>query len=257
ARRRPAAAGFSAPAASWIFEGPQPITGEIANFAGFQLGAGTLSSATGRIAAIASAPGYIFVGAASGGLWMSTNDGASFTSIGDNLPTTSIGAIALDRVNISGNSPAGAPTIYVGTGEGNGSFDSYYGAGLFKSTNLGVSRTALPASNSPFVEASFTRLAIDSSKNPPVLLAAVTVGLSAGRSDPAVIESQGFSNGIWRSSDGGLSWTQKGNQTFASNGIPSFNGCQFLNIPGIPCPGDDVAIDPLNPNLAYAAIDTE
>ena len=51
-------------------------------------------------------------------------------------PTQAIGAVALDTTT----TPS---TIYVGTGEGNGSIDSLYGAGIFKSANLGQTWTSL------------------------------------------------------------------------------------------------------------------
>ena len=97
-------------------------------------------------------------GAASGGLWVSTNSGASFTSVFDSQPTQAIGAIALDTTT----SPS---TIYVGTGEGNGSIDSLYGSGLFKSTNLGQTWTPVGPTGT-FDHASFTSLAIDTSTTP-------------------------------------------------------------------------------------------
>ena len=87
--------------------------------------------ATGRVTAITTgtppqggtAP--ICVGTANGGVWMSTDDGATFASITDSLPTQSMGSM-LDC----------GPGMLVGTGEGNSSADSYYGQGLFTSNDL-------------------------------------------------------------------------------------------------------------------------
>ena len=102
---------------------------EKANFTGSAVGAAT--AMTGRLTSIAAdTTGLIVVGAASGGLWLSTNNGTSFASVFDNEPTQSIGAIALDTTT----TPS---TIYVGTGEGNGSIDSLYGSGMFKSSGFG------------------------------------------------------------------------------------------------------------------------
>ncbi len=244
---RPAAASTG----TWQFAGPEPIDNEGAYFGGVNTNdAATLADVTGRITAIASVPGYIFVGAAGGGLWMSTDDGVNFTSIGDNLPSLAIGAIAV-------NDNTTPPTLYVGTGEGNGNVESYYGAGLYISGTLGATWTA-SNSNSNFDDQAFTRIAIDTSQSPPILLAAVTMGMSAGRADPSIIESSGDANGIWRSTDGAMTWTQVGNGTSMQEGnetIPTFDGCEVPDFE-VPCPGDDVEIDPVNHNIAYAAIDT-
>ena len=101
----------------WNFIGPEPMLNALSNFGGviLPIGNGDLGkfSSTGRISAIATdptTPGRLFVGAANGGVWMSTDGGNTFTPIGDALPTQAIGAIVLDTVNSS------PPTIYVGTG---------------------------------------------------------------------------------------------------------------------------------------------
>src|SRR5208283_4905439 len=109
----------------WQSLGPLPMA-EKANFTGLAIGSNT--AMTGRLTAVAAdSTGLIVVGAASGGLWVSTNNGASFTSVFDSQPTQAIGAVALDTTT----TPS---TIYVGTGEGNGSIDSLYGDGLYKSS---------------------------------------------------------------------------------------------------------------------------
>ncbi len=118
--------------ATWTAIGPQPMNNQDANFGGFRFG--PKFTASGRVSAIAlDASGDIFVGAASGGVWYSTDHGATFRSIGDKLPTQAIGSLAFDSANSS------PPALYVGTGEGNNFFggDSTYGQGLFKTTDLG------------------------------------------------------------------------------------------------------------------------
>src|ERR671911_488864 len=65
----------------------------------------------GRIAALdatATLPPTIFVGAASGGVWKSTDGGTSFKPVFDQH-IQSIGAVAIDKSNPS--------TVWVGTGE--------------------------------------------------------------------------------------------------------------------------------------------
>ncbi len=75
-------------------------------------------------------PTEFYVAYATGGLWHSTNNGQSFTSIFDSEDVIGIGDIA---VNWSSKSR----TIWVGTGEVNSSRSSYAGIGIYKSNNNG------------------------------------------------------------------------------------------------------------------------
>ncbi len=133
---------------SWTFIGPMPMKGQFANFGGQatppnDTGYGPAFDAAGRVSAVAIDPsGNIYVGAASGGVWLSTNHGNSFSWISggpNGLPTQAIGSIAIDSTNTS------PPTVYVGTGEGNGS-DSLYGLGLWATQNFGATWTPVDAS---------------------------------------------------------------------------------------------------------------
>ncbi len=131
--------------------------------------------------------------------------------------------------------------IFVATGEGNGS-DSYYGQGIFKSADLGANWTQLAPGI--FDRVAFTRLAIDSN-NPPHLFAAVTGANSLTRTDSFFLETNPASQGLWKSTDGGNTWSQYSSTvTF---------GCGTT---GTPCAADDVVIDPGNSNIVFAAIDT-
>jgi hypothetical protein len=206
--------------------------------------------ATGRVTAIAADPttaGRVFVGTADGGVWRTTDNGANFTPVFETQPNLSIGALAIDAVHTV------PPTIYVATGEGNGMLSSFfgavtgkpeflgamlYGAGLYKSTNLGA--TWIPLAAGTFDRVSFSRLAVDTSHNPPTLYAAAGGGVSAGRADPLLPESDLHKFGLWRSSDGGASWVNLS----IKNG--DANNCGAGGGPGsaFPCPATDVAIPP-------------
>ena len=238
-------ASVASPALSgtWSSIGPVPSS-EKANFTGVTVG--TNVDMTGRISAVAAdKTGLIVAGAAAGGLWVSTDDGTNFVSVFDNEPTEAIGAIALDTTT----TPS---TIYVGTGEGNNSVDSLYGAGIFKSSNLGTTWTQLASgtfdvSGSLGAPPSFTALAIDPS-NTKRIFAGVTSGFSANRADAGIPESDSSLAGLWFSSDGGNSWSQYLETTF--------QGCDLIGDGSAPCPADDVKVDPLNPQNVYVAIDT-
>jgi hypothetical protein len=88
----------------------------------------------GRTTSLAAAPdGSLFVGAADGGVWKSTDGGSHWTPMTDSQGTLSIGALLV--VHGSGTQY----TLYAGTGEANTSSDSYAGIGVIKSTNGGGS----------------------------------------------------------------------------------------------------------------------
>jgi hypothetical protein len=121
----------------------------------------------------------IYIGPANGGVWKTTNGGINWQPLTDYQPSLSMGCIVLD--------PVDPEIIYAGTGEATYSGASYYGAGLIKSTDGGVSwshkTSGLPA------RTYFSRIAI----RPGVrneLLAALG------------------NSGLYRSSDGGDSWYQ-------------------------------------------------
>ena len=73
-------------------------------------------------------PTEFYVAYASGGLWHTTNNGHSFTSIFDSVDILTIGDIAVNWQT---------RTIWVGTGEVNSSRSSYAGIGVYKSINNG------------------------------------------------------------------------------------------------------------------------
>ena len=73
-------------------------------------------------------PAHFFVAYASGGLWETVNNGASFTPLFDDQMVMTIGAIAVNWKDTS---------IWVGTGEVNSSRSSYSGVGMFFSADKG------------------------------------------------------------------------------------------------------------------------
>ena len=98
----------------------------------------------GRVRAIATHPtnpDILFAGGASGGIWKSTNQGASWAPLNDFLPSPSITAIIIH--------PTHPDTMYVSTGEGiTGnipSASSTPGAGIFRSFDGGIKWELLPS----------------------------------------------------------------------------------------------------------------
>ena len=132
---------------------------------------------TGRIRAIAPHPldaSIIYIGSASGGVWKTTNDGASWQPLTDGQCSLNTGAVAID--------PANPRVIYVGTGEPNQSI----GCGLLRSSDDGQTWTQLGGSQ--FANAAIIRIVIDPS--------------TAGSPDRTTI-FVGSTIGIFRSTNGG------------------------------------------------------
>ena len=89
---------------------------------------------SGRISALAawndpSGKVTLFVGAASGGIWKSTDSGTTFRPTFDDEPVQSIGAIAID--------PSNPSNVWVGTGESWTRNSVSIGDGIYKSTDGG------------------------------------------------------------------------------------------------------------------------
>ena len=114
------------------------------------LGARNIGSAamSGRIAALDAvhegARLTIYVGAASGGVWKSTNGGTTFKPVFDKQPVQSIGAIAID--------PTNPKVVWVGTGEAWMRNSVSVGNGVYKSADGGENWTHLGLPESEHIE---------------------------------------------------------------------------------------------------------
>lgn len=156
----------------------------------------------------------IYVGAASGGVFKSTDGGSNWSSIFDAQPSLSIGDIAI--------APADPSTIYAGTGEPNcgGGSVTYDGAGLFKSTDGG---------------ATWNYVGLDSTRNTGRIV------VDPKNTDRVFVATMGdlFSNGnqrgVYRTTDGGQTWQQV---LFLSDSTGAI----------------DLAINPENPDTIYACM---
>lgn len=149
----------------------------------------------GRLNAITPLPGNdntVYVGAAGGGVWKTTNAGLSWTPIFDDVGTLPIGAITID---------ATAPnTVWVGTGDKNSSCGGYFGQGVFLSVDAGATWAARNGSGLTSMPLSIVNaVAIQPTDNNVILVGGEGTCNSSGNLSGA---------GIWRSTDKGLSWTQ-------------------------------------------------
>jgi hypothetical protein len=179
--------------------------------------------AAGRIAAIAADPtdpGRFYIAAAGGGVWMTTDAGKSYTPLTDSQSSLAMGAIAV--------APSLPQRIYAGTGEANNSADSDFGTGILISQDSGVTWTVSTGPGGVFNRMAIAKIAVHPS-NPDIAYAAV--------SDYAQNGLCCSNTGVYRTSDGGVTWT---NVTAAASLDSSY-------------PWSDVALDPANPNIVYAA----
>lgn len=182
----------------WTPLGPQPILqGQTPQ------NGSNRSDCSGRANAIVidtgvGSPRPIYLGTAQGGVWKSIDDGVTWSPISDFLGSLAVGALAIDTAAHT----ATTATIYLGTGEANGSADSYAGVGLYKSTDSGATWSG------PFGAAQFTGRTISSividRNNPNILLATTASGVfGVGATQTPVLPPRG----LYRSTDAGLTWT--------------------------------------------------
>jgi photosystem II stability/assembly factor-like uncharacterized protein len=142
---------------------------------------------SGRIAALDAVQGEwltIYVGAAGGGVWKSSDGGTTFKPVFDKH-CQSIGAIAIDRTD--------ARTVWVGTGESWTRNSTSVGDGIYRTTDGGENweRMGLPGSER------IARIAIDPQRGDTVFVAAT------GHLWDAHPE-----RGVFRTRDGGKTWSR-------------------------------------------------
>ncbi len=140
-----------------------------------------------RIAAVAGVPGdpsTYYAGAASGGVWKSTDGGNRWEPVFDKQPAAAIGALAVSRSDPS--------TVWAGTGEAWVIRDSdVMGNGIYKSTDAGKTWTNMGLSESGRIG----RIIIHPS-NPDIVFACVLGRTTGPQTD----------RGVFRTTDGGQHW---------------------------------------------------
>ena len=167
----------------------------------------------GRLDAVAGIPGdprTIYLGHSSGGLYKSTDGGLTFDAIFSQGTSTAIGALAI--------APSDPRVVVIGTGEGFPRNTAAVGDGVFVSKNAGKTWRSIGLRASEHI----AKIAIDP-RDPRVIIVAAL----------GPEWSPGGERGIYRTQDGGASWTR----------------VLYVNPT---TGGSDVIFDPHDPRVVYA-----
>lgn len=166
-------------------------------------------------AVVDKAPKVFYAATASGGLWKTVNNGQSWKSIFDQENIISIGAVAVDQQDTS--------IVWVGTGEANNSRSSYWGNGVYKSTNGGQTWTNMGLPESHHIG----RILVDPNNSDVVYVAAL-----------GHLYSENPERGLYKTTNGGKTWTK-------SLEVKRKDG-KFIGVV-------DMAMSPDDPNTIIAA----
>jgi photosystem II stability/assembly factor-like uncharacterized protein len=158
--------------------------------------------------------GTFYMATASGGLWKTVNNGQTFTPIFDHQAVFSIGDIAL--------APSQPDTVWLGTGEANNSRSSYWGDGVYKSTDGGQTWTHMGLRESHHIG----RIVVHA-QNPDIAYVAALGHLYSPNPD----------RGLFKTTDGGKNWQE----------------VLKVNLDGRQIGCVDIALDPRNQDVIYAA----
>jgi photosystem II stability/assembly factor-like uncharacterized protein len=152
-----------------------------------------------------------YVAAAYGGVWKTTNNGATFNPIFDNYGTQSIGCITMDPKNTN--------VLWVGTGENNNQRSVGYGNGIYKSLDGGKSFSNMGLKNSEHIG----MIKVHPTNSQIVFVAAY-----------GPLWKEGGERGLYKTEDGGKTWNR-------IHHVSENTGC------------NEVHLDPSNPDIVYAA----
>jgi len=207
---------FCCPGAALAQPAAPPIdSGAISGLGARNIGSAAMS---GRISALAgyrdsSGKVTLLVGAASGGVWKSTDGATTFKPVFDEQPVQSIGAIAID--------PRHPMNVWVGTGEAWTRNSVSVGNGIYKSDDGGETWTYVGLPDSERI----ARIVVDPRASDTVYACV-----------PGKLWSDSAERGLYKTLDGGKSWQQ------VLKGANLSTGCA------------SVAMLPDNPDVLLAAL---
>jgi photosystem II stability/assembly factor-like uncharacterized protein len=137
------------------------------------------------VAVVEGNPSTFYIGAATGGVWKTTNAGTTFEPIFDEQGSTSIGDICI--------APSDPNIIWVGTGEPNNRQSSSWGDGIYRSLDGGKTWQNMGLKDSRHIG----RVVIDP-RNPSIVYVAALGHLWGPNRE----------RGVYKTTDAGKTWTQ-------------------------------------------------
>ena len=199
---------------TWQQLGPAPIVqvGRTTN---------TFEAVSGRISALVIRnDGTIVLGAAQGGVWTYDAGSGIWSPRSNASDTQAVGALAL--------APSNDNVVYMGSGEGALSGDSYYGDGFYRSDDGGVTWQHV---STLFTGQSVSAIAVD----PTDAMHVFAATLRGRGGNHRTTSPTSASYGVYESTDGGVTWTLLKGTTDELHGAT------------------DLVIDPLNPQVLFAS----
>jgi photosystem II stability/assembly factor-like uncharacterized protein len=137
-------------------------------------------------------PDRLWIGAAGGGVWASTDAGKTWSASWRDRTPLEIGSLAID--------PSRPATLYCGTGEANLSLDSYAGDGIYRSTNAGKAWNPWALSTKTGVPRRIGVIAVDPFDSEHVAVGGVGYGRVSADNDLG---------GMYTTRNAGKSWTRE------------------------------------------------
>ncbi|HQO76681.1 MAG TPA: hypothetical protein PLB50_08370, partial [Candidatus Saccharicenans sp.] len=162
----------------------------------------------------AKEPNTFYCATGSGGLWKTTNNGISFEALFTNEPVFSLGDVEV--------APSNPSIVWVGTGEANNSRSTYWGNGVYKSTDAGKTWTHMGLDESHHIGA-----IIIHPENPDIVYVAALGHLY----------SENPERGLYKTTDGGQTWDKV---------LEVIVNGKHIGVV-------DCVMDPTNPDILYAA----
>jgi photosystem II stability/assembly factor-like uncharacterized protein len=206
-----AASGLSVPSAA---SGQTLTKDHLAAFSYRSIGPTRQSGRFVDFAVPSQLPGTFYAATGSGHLWKTENYGLTFEVLFDNEKVYSIGDITV--------APSDPNILYLGSGEANNSRSTYWGDGVYKSTDAGKTWTNIGLPESHHIG----RIVVHPTDPNTLYVAAL-----------GHLYSENRERGLYRTTDGGQSWER----VLA----PEVRGKTIGVV--------DVAMDPTNPEVLYAA----